>query len=208
MRVAEKLTREFQRLLGRRRPAKPPDRMLEMIWPESKLASPPLCSVPPGFLLRTYRVGDEMAFLDLMARANYSGWNERHFHGWLARVLPEGLFFLVETADGKMVGTAMACHNPSRRHPFGGTVSCVAMDLVRQGQGLGFVVTAAATGRLIAGGYRNIYMESDDWRLAALKTYFRMGWLPLLYSVKMPDRWRVVCDQIGIPFTPEHWPQE
>ena len=104
-----------------------------------------------------------------------------------------------------MVGTAMACHNPSPRHPFGGTLSSVAVDTAQRGKGLGYVVSAAATARLLQGGYVDIYMETDDWRLPALKTYFKMGWVPFLYREGMSKRWELVCRQLGLAFTPGQW---
>ena len=51
-------------------------------------------------------------------------------------------------------------------------------------RGWGMAVSAAVVRRLLRAGYRNIYLFTEDWRLAALRIYLTLGWVPLLY---MPD---------------------
>jgi len=178
---------------------------LQLVWPAHRLDQLPASRVAEGYDLRTYRPGDEVEFFGLMDRAGFKGWNPDTFHPWLMRILPDGFFFLVDTCTGTMAATAMACHNPTPLHPFGGTLSCVAADPVHQGRGLGHAVSAAATCRLLRAGYRDIYMETDDWRLAALKTYLKMGWVPFLFEEDMPNRWKAACAKLSWPYTPESW---
>ena len=66
-------------------------------------------------------------------------------------------------------------------------------------------VSAAATTRLIEEGYRHIHLYTEDWRLAALKVYLKLGYIPLLYAPDMLERWRIICTQVQWPFTPERW---
>jgi hypothetical protein len=68
-------------------------------------------------------------------------------------------------------------------------------------------VSAAATARLIHAGYRHIYLHAEDERLAALKTYFKLGYIPFLYALAMVERWQAVCEELHWPFTPGLWPQ-
>jgi mycothiol synthase len=63
-------------------------------------------------------------------------------------------------------------------------------------------VCAAVTARLIAAGYRDIHLYTEHWRLAALKTYLKLGYVPFLYAERMAPRWAAVCEQLGWPFTP------
>jgi mycothiol synthase len=71
---------------------------------------------------------------------------------------------------------------------------------------LGTAVCAAATARLLSAGYGRIYLQTDDWRLPALLTYLRLGYVPFLYAADMPSRWQSVCEALGWPYTPEAWP--
>jgi len=63
----------------------------------------------------------------------------------------------------------------------------LAGDPAHAGKGLGMAVSTAVTTRLIDAGYRNIHPYTEDWRLAALKTYLKVGYVPFLCSLEM---WR------------------
>jgi len=181
-------------------------RQLQMVWPISRLTEPPIWIVPEGYALRTYRPGDEAGFFQLMDRAGFKGWDMEPFQPWLQKILPDGLFLVVHRESGDLVVTAMATHSPSPLHPFGGALGWVAGDPAHRGKGLGYVVCAAVTRRFLEAGYRRIYLQTDDWRLPALKTYLKLGWVPFLFQADMPGRWRTVCETLGWPYTPEVWP--
>lgn len=177
-----------------------------MVWPERLLSAPPSVSVSEGYALRIYAPGDDNGFFELMDRAGFPGWNPPILQSWLQKVLPGGFYFAVERNGETLAATAMACHNPSPLHPFGGTLSCVAVAPEHRGRGLGRTVSAAATRRLLNGGYTDIYMETDDWRLPAISIYLKMGWVPFLFQPDMPGRWRAVSEKLAWPYSTDSWP--
>ena len=200
--------RQVRKLNGARVEAEPDqqkEETLQLVWPPSRPMNPPAWTVPPAYSLRIYQAGDEQAYFALMERAGFPGWNLHEFGLWLQKALPAGLFMAFDRASGQMAATAMACHNPTPLHPYGGSVSCVATDPDHRGRGLGFAVAAAATCRLIEAGYQEIYMLTHDWRLAAIKIYLRMGWQPHMFRDDMPDRWKAVCESLHWPYTPDRW---
>ncbi len=178
---------------------------LQMVWPEHLAQTPPPVHLPPGYALRTYRFGDEPRFYQIMDLAGWSGWNDERLRPWIARILPDGWYFAVLETSSEAVATAMALHGHSDQHPFGGELGWVAADPAHTGKGLGMAVCAAVTARFIAAGYRNIHLYTEHWRLAALKTYLKLGFVPFLYLPEMPERWRAICAQLQWPFTPEAW---
>jgi mycothiol synthase len=178
---------------------------LQMVWPERLLKMPPMVHLPGGYTLRTYQPGDEPRFYDLMALAGWPGWTDEKLKPWLSRVLPDGWFMVMHEARDEIVATAMGLHNYKEIHPFQSELGWVACDPAHQGQGLGLAVCAAVTARLIKAGYRNICLYSEDFRLAALKTYLKLGYLPLLYKPDMLRRWRTICEQLQWPYMPEVW---
>ena len=109
----------------------------------------------------------------------------------------------VHEESGEIVATAMALN--SEVYPSGGELGWLAGDPAHAGKGLGMAVSAAVTARFIAAEYRNIHLYTEDYRLPALKTYLRLGYIPFLYTPEMPERWRVICAQLQWPFTPEVW---
>jgi mycothiol synthase len=178
---------------------------LEMVWPERLIGVPPIIWLPPGYLLRTYQPGDEVRFRRVMELSGWPGWDQEKLKPLLARILPEGWLMAVDVASGEIVATAMAVHSSTERHPFGGELSWVASDPVHRGKGLGRAVCAAVTARLLAAGYRNIHLYTDDFRHPALLTYLRLGYVPFLFQPEMADRWQAICTTLNWPYTPEAW---
>jgi mycothiol synthase len=184
-----------------------PYELLEMVWQQHLLSTPPSRPVPDGYRLRTYLRGDEAQFYPLMTLAGWPGWDDAKLAPWFARIVPDGWFFVVHEASDKIVAAAMGIHSHAPQHPFGGELGWVAGDPEHAGKGLGAVVVSAVTSRLIAGGYKNIHLYTEHWRFPALSIYFRLGYVPYLYNARQPERWRVICEQISRPFTPEQWRQ-
>ena len=182
------------------------DQPLQMLWPEQRLRTPPIPQVPSGYLLRTYQPGDEPGFYRLMALVGWSDWDDEKLRSRIARIPPRGWFMAVYEATGEIVATAMGLRDRPERLPFDGLLGWVAADPAHAGRGLGMAVSAAATAGLIAAGYNNIHLYTEHWRLAALKIYLRLGYVPFLYLPEMAERWRVVCGQLAWPYTPEAWP--
>ncbi|MEZ4729404.1 MAG: GNAT family N-acetyltransferase [Caldilineaceae bacterium] len=186
--------------------APPPNKQqLRMVWPKSQLEQPPAVSVPIGYRLRTYRPGDEPNFFHVMSLAGFEHWDMPKLLPWLQKVLPEGWFLLEHEATQQIVATAMAVHNPSQYYPFGGELGWVAAHPDHTGQGLGQVVCAAVTARLLRSGYTNIYLNTDDERLPAIKTYLNLGYRPVVITADMSARWEAICQTLKWPFTPELW---
>jgi mycothiol synthase len=178
---------------------------LQMVWPEHLLTTPPAVQLPPDYTVRTYREGDERRFYEVMDLAGWPGWDDEKLRPWLMRIVPEGWYMVVHTASGEIVATAMALHDHTWSQAFTGEVGWVAGDPAHAGKALGRAVSAAVTARFIEIGYRHIHLYTEDWRLAALKTYLKLGYIPFLYTPEMTKRWHAICTQLAWPFTPARW---
>jgi mycothiol synthase len=150
---------------------------LQMVWPYRRLATPPAVEPPPGYMVRTYRRGDEPGFFQVMELAGWPGWDYEKLQPRIAKIPPGGWFMAIHKESGQIVATAMAVHSHTEQHPFGAALGWVAGDPAHSGRGLGRLVCAAATRRLIDAGYRNIHLYTEDWRLPALKTYLKSPFL-------------------------------
>ena len=178
---------------------------LQMVWPASRLNARVQWSVPDGYLLRCYLPGDKQGFFNLMERAGFPGWNFIEFEKYLYKIIPDGFFLILHQETDSMAATAMALHNPTPLHPFGASLSCVGADPAHQGKGLGYVVSAAVTQRILRGGYQEVYLDTHDWRLPAIKTYLKIGWIPFIFREDMVGRWKTVCEKLNWAFDPEEW---
>jgi mycothiol synthase len=178
---------------------------LQMVWPERLLCAPPAVGPPPGYSVRAYRSSDEPRFYAIMELSGWPGWNDDRLRPWICRIPPGCWFMAIDDETGEIVATAMGLHDHSDMHPFGGELGWVASDPAHAGRGLGMVVCAAVTARLLQAGYRNVHLYTEDFRLAALKTYLRLGYVPFLYAPDMIGRWQRICAQLRWLFTPEAW---
>lgn len=181
---------------------------LRMIWPLNQATAFDELDPSAGYHIRTYRPGDEAAFLELMANGDFDPWDEEKLHFNAAKILPDGWFFAVKTKTDQVVGTAMCMHNYSGNMPFTGEVGWLACDPEHRGHGLGYYLVASVTARFLDIGYKRIQLYTEDFRLSAIKTYLKLGYLPDLGSQAKAVAWEQACEQVGWPFTPDEWKRE
>jgi mycothiol synthase len=181
---------------------------LYMLWPRSAIAAPLPTIVPDGYALGAYKEDDKQPLSALFAA---EGWNvdDAEWRDYLDRVLPNGLFILSHTASNQIVGTAGAIHNPRGGRyyfPFGGALAYLVVHPEHRGRRLGAVLAALVVQRLRAAEYEQIWVGVQGFRLPAIKTYLKLGFVPFLHQPGLAERWRRICDQIGWLYTPDAWP--
>ena len=66
------------------------------------------------------------------------------------------------------------------------------------GKGAGSLVTLAVLNWLKQHGYKSAVLSTDDWRLPALKMYYKLGFRPVNNREDMPARWAEVYKNLGI----------
>ncbi len=173
---------------------------LEMVWPETKLSTPPEVKIADGYRLRQFDPLETENYYDMFVAA---GIGKPPLDYWHKHVLPGG-FFVMEHIDSKaMVGSILAAHQPTSRHPCAGIMSWMAVDAKHRGKHIGASLSSAVTARLIAIGYQRMYLNIPDDRLTALHIHLKVGWVPFLYLPEMEARWAKVLDEINCPFEPE-----
>ncbi len=165
---------------------------LEMIWPG--LPSPVVPEPPGEFVLRTYRDADEVEYRNLVENTFRHRFELDY---WLERVVGDGFFIMEHEPSGKIAATCIAARYPTERYPDGGNLGWLAARPEFQGNGLGRIVSAAVTKRLVDEGFTDIFLESDDWRLPAIAIYLKLGWTPNRYSEEMELRWSAVERQLS-----------
>jgi len=171
-----------------------PSRQLEMIWPT---VPSPVVPEPTGeFVLRTYRDSDEADYLDLVL---ITFGHRFELNYWLERAVYGGFFIVEHVASGKIAATCMAARYSTERHPDSGNLGWLSTRSEFQGNGLGSIVSAAVTKRLVDEGFTDIFLETDDWRLPAIAIYLKLGWTPNRFSPEMESRWAEVERQLSAP---------
>ncbi len=181
-------------------PSKP---QLHMLWPADR-RSVPAAPCPSDYSIRLYKSGDEAPFLQLMSLTDFDPWDTAKLEYNVNRVIPSGWFFAINTS-GQVVGTAMCLHNYSGREPFTGDLGWLACHPEHRGRGLGLSLTSHVTERFLIAGYDIIQLHTEYNRLAAIKTYLKLGYVPTIGSPKLADLWQEVCSKLDWVFSPDQW---
>lgn len=175
--------------------------MAERIEPQlamqAELTNLPAVVVPDGYVIRTFREGEEGVWEEIVGEAfGYTG--ERCSFEARMRSKPSYLperVLLVERA-GRAVGTATALR--IRRMEDGwGYLHMVAVWPGERGKGLGRAVCLAALHKMADEGARRCLLRTDDFRLPAIATYLDLGFVPVLADEGHRERWRLVFAAMG-----------
>ena len=177
----------------------------------SALSSPPqLCmmrptleklgavAVPAGYAIRTSREGDCAHWSRIISEAFASAdfdeaFFEREMRGDPV-YRPERIFFVCD-AEGRPCGTASAY----RRGQYGsdaGYLHYVGVTRAHAGRGLGEAVSLAVLHRFKDEGLTRAALQTDDFRLPAIRTYLKLGFEPMFTHESHPERWRNIVQQL------------
>jgi GNAT superfamily N-acetyltransferase len=146
-------------------------------------------SPPAGYRLRPFDPGaDAPGYHDLFRLA----WpDEGMLPHTLAHALAGGFLLVEHRPTGKLVGSCVAFGPETPSHGANGSLGWLVVDPAHGGRGLGKLLAAAVTNRLLDERYALPWLQTEDDRLAALHIYLALGWEPYLYAEDMHDRW---CD--------------
>ena len=148
---------------------------------------PPLLPLPPGYALRPYRPADLDALASVLRTAfGDETWTTARLRTALIDA-PDVVQTLVIAHQDVPVATASA--RLKAEHPGSGFVHWVAADPAYQGHRLGGIVTLAVLHAFIPLGCRDAVLKTDDERLPAIRTYWRLGFRPEHQDATHPARW-------------------
>lgn len=156
---------------------------------------PPVPSCPEGTELAMATAEDVQALAGLLA----SAFPEFHWTPSRAReAFVEDPYvpatFVVRSSDGRLLATASAQWIPA--YSPDGFLHWVATAPEARGMGLGALVSLAAMHRLRELGFPASRLSTDDERIPAIRTYLRLGFLPVVVDETHPGRWRALADQL------------
>ena len=106
--------------------------------------------------------------------------------------------FFVLDGEGNYIATSTAVATPEGV----GLVHMVASDPNVRGKGIGHAMLAHTLSMLEERGMKTVELRTDDWRLAAVKTYLDAGFLPVLLNDPESDhatRWDKVRETLSYP---------
>lgn len=157
----------------------------------------PSLSPPPGYLIRTFRSGDEAHWEHIVA-ASFE--TPRSFQAIMREdpsFRPDRVFFAVcrETP----VGTAAAWYHPLWGAQCG-YLHFVGVTPDHRGRGLGYWMSLAALRRFVAERRSMAALETESFRIAAIKTYLRLGFRPQITEATS-EEWHRIAAAYDLPIS-------
>jgi GNAT superfamily N-acetyltransferase len=103
--------------------------------------------------------------------------------------------FVIEKG-GRIVATASARLVPDA-YPGSGYVHWVGADPEHRGKRLGFLASLATLHEFVRLGCKDAVLETDDFRLPAIKVYFKLGFAPEYRHATHAPRWARLGPRLG-----------
>lgn len=156
---------------------------------------PPLPELPAGYVLREYR-GSDLEALSAMMRLAYEDdqWTSERLRRVLTEAPDVKKTFIIDSF-GLPIASASARVMPDT-YPGSGYVHWVAVDPSHRGQKLGYYVTLATLHEFKRMGLNDAVLETDDHRLAAIKIYQSLGFVPEHRHDSHLERWAIVISNL------------
>ena len=153
---------------------------------------PPI-DVPEGYEVRTYQPGDDAVWADVINRS--FGGDQRTAASARQAIMdrpqfaPDRLFFV--TKDGVAAGTACAWYKDE--FPSGtGYLHMIGVVPEHQGHGLGRLLVNLVLDCFKRNGFREVVLNTDDFRVPAIKSYLRAGFEPVYRDDDDRERWAAI----------------
>ena len=173
-------------------------RQLRMVRPN--LENLPELKLPPGYGMRTYRDGDEAHWAHIISDS--FGGRERTAQDTRNEItgrdvfIPDGFYFA--THQGTPVGTACAWRESVDEKDVG-YVHMVGVVAEHTGHKLGKWVSLAVLIYFRDNGFKCSMLDTDDFRVPAVKTYLNLGFIPVYVEEGQPERWQKIFEKLGLP---------
>lgn len=173
-------------------------RQLRMVRPN--LENLPALALPAGYGMRTYRKGDEAHWARIISDS--FGGRERTAQDTKNEItsrdvfIPDGFYFA--THRGVPVGTACAWRQSVDEKEVG-YVHMVGVVAEHTGHKLGKWVSLAVLAYFRDNGFISAMLDTDDFRIPAIKTYLNLGFVPVYVEEGQPERWSDIFEKLRLP---------
>jgi mycothiol synthase len=157
-------------------------------------SAPPLA---PGYVLRPAVPADHEQLACLLSEAFGDSWDAKRVAEEFSSANGVEATYVVAGPAG-VVATAAARRIPDR-YPDAGYVHYVGARSSERGKRLGEIVTRQVAAHFAAAGLHQAVLETDDFRLPAILTYLRLGFVPEPRAPGDAARWSQVLRNLTGP---------
>ncbi len=177
-------------------------RQLRMVRPN--LERLPKIQLPTDYEMRTYQDGDEKHWANIISDSfggkQRTAQDARNEITGQAVFVRDGLYFA--TYRSIPVGTACAWRQSVDETDVG-YVHMVGVVSEHTGRKLGKWVSLAVLYYFSKHGFKCAMLDTDDFRIPAIKTYLNLGFVPVYVEYTQPERWQAIFNKLNLPVTIE-----
>jgi len=171
----------------------------QLVMKRTDLAGLPEICLPDGYTIRCYEEGDGPAWEQIIGasfgRQVEPGEFDRNIREREA-FRPERVLFVLHGDEA--VATASAWDSPGWGAQVG-QLHMVGVKPGHQGKRLGHWASLGALHQFRAEGRNCVMLSTDDFRLAAVKIYLALDFVPVLVHENQRQRWADVFTALGMP---------
>ncbi len=158
---------------------------------------PPL-EIPTGYTLRTSREGDGAHWARILSESFQVEWTDADF----TRIMVEDPAYrpdrIIFACGPDNVPCAVAAAYRKTETPDEGYLHYVGCRPGHAGKRLGWLVSLACLYKFREEGCSTVVLNTDDFRLPAIKTYLRLGFHPVIVHENQHARWAAIYAALGI----------
>jgi mycothiol synthase len=152
-------------------------------------------TLPVGAVLRQAELADALGLAEVLTEAFGEPWSVEKVRAELLENAGVPATFLVEL-EGRVVATA-SYQVQEWSGPEAGWVHWVGVSPEARGMALGEIVSHRVILEAERRGNNRVFLTTDDPRLAAIRTYLRLGFEPDLWHESHAERWAAVRRALG-----------
>jgi len=167
----------------------------QLFMRRKELVTLPSIEVLNGYTLRHFIPGDEVAWERIIEDS--FNWKMGFEDTIKSDKYCEEKNVLFLCHDGIPVATATAKYNPE----YGDNTGYVHMVGVLSSQkrkGLGILISLAVLHLMFKDGKQDAVLQTDDFRIPAIKTYLKLGFLPEIIHENQEQRWDSIFEKLGL----------
>lgn len=175
----------------------------QLLMRRADLMGLPLTELPDGYVLRrcdrAFTGGERDGIARVLGESfpEMTWFSERVDTTFIGDTGCHTTFYIEHTSGGKIVATATARVDDS--YPGEGYLHWVGVSPTHRGKRLGNLVSLAVLQEFVATGFGGAVLTTDDHRLAAIKTYLTLGFVPVFAHDSHEVRWQAVEAALQTP---------
>jgi mycothiol synthase len=176
--------------------------MSQIKMEKTDLDNVPVIPVAEGYVLRTFREGDEAAIGRIYEACSLGMPTAGEVHEKIVQApcfTPERMFLVEHIESDALVGTAAAWYRSD--DPGFGYLHMVGLLPEHRGKRLGTLLVTSALRYTRDEGFSSQRLNTDDWRVDAIRLYLDLGYDPLCIDETHPPRWEALAVELNRPDT-------